>query len=121
MYFSWRDKKSIALTTSEDGIHWSEPVILLSPRPTAQQWENNLNRPSVVKHDGVYHLWYTGQYNQGRLGTSQIFHAVSTDGVNFERTGDEPVLRPDVAWENTSTMNPSVIWDEKDGLYKMWY
>ena len=50
MIFSWRPKKSIALTESKDGIHWIDPVILLSPRETPQRWENDLNHPSVIRH-----------------------------------------------------------------------
>ena len=59
MYFSWRTKKSIALTESKDGIHWSAPVIVLAP---AGDWEENLNRPGVVCVGGKYHLWYTSIY-----------------------------------------------------------
>ena len=29
MYFSWRPKKSIAVCSSDDGIHWTEPEIVL--------------------------------------------------------------------------------------------
>ena len=29
MDFSWREKKALAVTFSDDGIHWSEPVITL--------------------------------------------------------------------------------------------
>lgn len=122
MYFSWRDKKSIAVVKGTDGIHWSEPEYCVQPRATKEHWEDNLNRPSVLKKDGIWHLWYTGQYNQDDYnGTSQIFHAQSKDGVHFERTSDEPVLRPDVEWEQTSTMNPCVIWNETMNRYQMWY
>ena len=122
MYFSWRDRKCIAVVQGKDGIHWSEPEICIGPRVTQQGWEDDLNRPSVLKRDGCWHMWYTGQYHEDeRNGTSQIFHAVSKDGIRFERTGDEPVLRPDTEWEKTSTMNPCVLWDETVGKYRMWY
>lgn len=124
MYFSWRDKKSIAYTDSKDGIHWSEPQICLEPRQTEQGWEDLVNRPSVLKKDGIYHMWYTGQWQRPeckREGTSHIFHAVSEDGVHFTRTTLKPVLAPDIAWENTSTMNPNVLYDEQQQLFKIWY
>ncbi|HEY2841026.1 MAG TPA: hypothetical protein VGJ26_17865, partial [Pirellulales bacterium] len=48
MWFSWRPKKSVALVESHDGIHWSEPVIVLSPNDKTD-WETDINRPSVIK------------------------------------------------------------------------
>lgn len=122
MYFSWRDKKSIALSTSTDGIHFSYPEILIAPRPTKEGWEDRISRPSVIHNEDGYHMWYTGQRNDTpRLGTSQIFHAFSTDGVHFERTSDRPVLLPEVEWENTSIMNPSVLYEEDTHTYRMWF
>src|SRR5438552_2228805 len=44
MWFSWRPKKSIALTESPDGVQWSKPFIVLGPN-LKTDWENDLNRP----------------------------------------------------------------------------
>ena len=122
MYFSWRTRKSIAVTDSRDGFSWSEPEICLAPRPTPQGWENDLNRPAVVYRKGIYHMWYTGQFHSGdRGGTSHIFYAVSEDGIHFQRKQDEPVLWPEEPWEKSSLMCPDVMWDEEEQLYKMWY
>ena len=122
MYFSWRDKASIALTESPDGIHWSEPVICIAPRKTESGKEDVLNRPAVVKNGSIYHMWYTGQYTAGQPdGTSDIFHAVSEDGVHFTRTGDAPVLKPDFTWEKQAVMCPGVLWEPEKAVYRMWY
>src|SRR6516165_5887763 len=48
MWVSWRPKASIALVESSDGIHWSAPRIVLGPRKNTG-WEDNINRPVVVK------------------------------------------------------------------------
>ncbi|WP_338246648.1 family 43 glycosylhydrolase [Dictyobacter halimunensis] len=116
MWFSWRPQKSIALVESKDGIHWSEPVIVLGPE-TSSGWEDDMNRPCVVKRGHTYHMWYTGQAR----GQSWIGHAVSTDGKNWTRTSNQPVLSPELPWEKIAVMCPHVIWDEAAGLYKMWY
>ena len=122
MYFSYRTKKSIALVKSTDGIHWTEPEICLGPRKTSEGWEDELNRPSVVKIGSVYHMWYTGQYKAGQAdGTSHIFYAISRDGVHFERTSDQPVLFPKEEWEKVAVMCPSVLWDDKGQCFRMWY
>lgn len=122
MYFSWRPRHAVAVVCSSDGLHWGEPKICIEPRDTGPGWEDELNRPAVVKREGVYHMWYTGQYKPGIAdGTSHIFHGISTDGINFARTGDRPVLAPEAPWEKAAVMCPDVIWDETAGKYRMWY
>jgi|SRR5690625_4468562 len=122
MYFSWRPKKSLALTESKDGINWSEPVIVLGPRETEEGWEDELNRPVVVKREGKYHMWYTGQYKPGAVdGKSWIFYATSEDGVEWQRKRQKPVLIAEKPWEKVAVMCPHVIWDDQDNLFKMWY
>ena len=122
LYFSWRDKGNISVCTSEDGITWDEPKTCIDPRKAAKGREDDLNRPSVVKVGTIYHMWYTGQYKPGQAdGTSDIFHAVSEDGVHFVRTGDEPVLSAELPWEKQAVMCPSVVWDEENQKFRMWY
>jgi len=116
MWFSWRPKKSLALVESRDGVHWSEPAIVLGPNP-ATDWENDINRPVVVKRDDGYHLWYTGQAR----GHSQIGYATSRDGRTWTRASDKPVLSPDAPWEKAAVMCPHVMWDEAARLYRLWY
>jgi beta-1,2-mannobiose phosphorylase / 1,2-beta-oligomannan phosphorylase len=125
MIFSWRPEKSIALTESADGIHWGKPLILLGPRETPEHWEDDINRPSVVKHNGLYHMWYTGQY-PGHLsravdGRSWLFYATSPDLLHWQRASLEPVLCAETPWEKVAVMCPNVLWDDTDNLYKMWY
>jgi len=116
LWGSWRPQKSLALFESEDGIHWSEPAIVLAPNPETD-WEENINRPVVVKRDATYHLWYTGQARQN----SWIGYATSSDGRRFERRSAKPVLSPEEPWEKTSVMCPHVIWDTRLELFRMWY
>jgi predicted GH43/DUF377 family glycosyl hydrolase len=116
MWFSWRPRKSLALVESRDGIHWSEPVIVLGPNPDTS-WEVDINRPAVLKRGGLYHMWYTGQAN----GRSWIGHATSPDGVTWSRTSREPVLSPEQPWEKVAVMCPHVLWDARARSYRMWY
>jgi len=117
MWLSWRPRQSIALVESKDGIHWSEPPqIVLGPRREAG-WEDDVNRPVVIKRDDGYHMWYTGQ-SQGR---SRIGYATSLDGVVWKRRSESPVLSPDKPWEKVAVMCPDVIWDAKAKIFGMWY
>ena len=114
MDFSWRPRKALAVIFSEDGIHWSEPKITLECNPESG-WENSVNRQCVLKVDGKYKMWYTGQANK----KSRIGYAQSEDGVHFERVCDGPVLVFDRGWEQESVMNPCVLYE--NGIYRMWY
>jgi beta-1,2-mannobiose phosphorylase / 1,2-beta-oligomannan phosphorylase len=116
MWFSWRPQKSIALVESRDGFHWSQPSIALSPN-TKTDWENNINRPSVMRKGDEYHMWYTGQTKDH----SYIGYATSRDGKTWRRMSDEPLLAPQEPWEKVAVMCPHVLWDEQRRLYRMWY
>lgn len=114
MDFSWRYKKALAVTFSDDGINWEEPQITLQNN-LESGWEDDINRNCVLKIDGKYKMWYTGQAR----GYSFIGYAESDDGIHFERPLKEPVLISERAWEGFSVMNPCVLYE--DGLYRMWY
>ncbi|MDR0714527.1 MAG: hypothetical protein LBF89_09775 [Bacteroidales bacterium] len=116
MYCSWRSRGSLALSVSADGKHWSVPQVILSP-DGGTYWEKDVNRPGIIKKDGVYHLWYTGQTRDSSL----IGYATGTDGVHFTRQSAEPVLQPELPWEKVAVMCPHVNWDEEEGVFKMWY
>ena len=114
MDFSWRPQNALAVTFSDDGIHWEDPQITLSCDSTTG-WEDKVNRNCVLKIDGKYKMWYTGQANGG----SCIGYAESTDGIHFERVRRDPVLVCERAWELPSVMNPCVLYE--NGCYRMWY
>ncbi len=116
MWFSWRPKRSIALVESADGVQWSKPEIVLAPDVTTG-WEDDINRPVVVRRPDGYHMWYTGQAH----GHSKIGYATSPDGKTWARTGKKPVLEPEAAWEKVALMCPHVLWDDEAHLYRMWY
>ncbi|HEX4644018.1 MAG TPA: family 43 glycosylhydrolase [Verrucomicrobiae bacterium] len=116
MWFSWRPKASLALVESADGIHWSEPVIVLNPNKETK-WEDNINRPVVVKRADGYHLWYTGQAH----GHSWIGYATSQNGKTWTRRSATPVLSPEQPWEKVAVMCPHVLWDERAKEFRMWY
>lgn len=116
MWFSWRPKQSIAFVESRNGMDWSKPLIVLGPNKSSG-WENEVNRPVVIKNAGRYQMWYTGQAK----GKSSIGYAVSIDGKLWTRMSRPPVLSAAAAWEKVAVMCPHVLYDEKARLYRMWY
>lgn len=115
MYVSWRKEGSIAVSTSKDGINWTEPISVLN-KDTTTGWENIVNRCTVVYHNDKYYMWYTGQTDN----ESKIGYAISEDGYNFKRYGN-PVIIPEEHYEAKSIMNPYVMYDEDEKIFKMWY
>ena len=117
MWVSWRPQKSIALVESTNGVHWSgPPQVVLGPRPQSG-WEDEVNRPIVLKREATYHMWYTGQARDH----SYIGYATSADGKTWNRASDRPVLSPEEPWEKVATMCPHVMWDPQENIYRMWY
>lgn len=114
MDFSWRYKKALAVTFSDDGINWEEPQITLQNN-LESGWEDDINRNCVLKIGDKYKMWYTGQAR----GYSFIGYAESDDGLSFYRPISEPVLISERAWEGFSVMNPCVLYE--NGIYRMWY
>jgi len=80
-------------------------------------WLENVNRCSIVKHDDLYFMWFTGQKDD----KSNIGLAISSDGIHYELKQDTPVLCANGTTEGFSVMNPCVIFDEQDKIFKMWY
>ena len=114
MDFSWRTRKALAVTFSEDGIHWEEPQITLQNDLTTG-WEDDVNRNCVLKIGNTWKMWYTGQAR----GHSFIGYAESGDGLHFRRVLSEPVMISEYPYEGFSVMNPCVLFEE--GRYRMWY
>ena len=97
MDFSYRREKALAVAFSDDGLHWSEPVITLRNDPSTG-WEDNINRHCILKIDGKYKMWYTGQAR----GYSFIGAAESDDGIDFRRIGHDPLIIPERQFEGMS-------------------
>ena len=87
IWFSWRPTRCIAYAESPDGIHWDNPRVVLTA-VTGSSWEGHeVNRPTIVKKDGIYHMWYTGQMfaKETNSARSCIGYATSLDGIHWER------------------------------------
>lgn len=50
---------------------------------------------SIVKHEGLWHMFYTGVNKETRERVQAIGHATSHDLMTWDRVSDEPILRAD--------------------------
>lgn len=151
IYKMWRTRfvdgvLGTAYAESDDGLTWKPLTdaegnkrLVLTPTPGA--WDRNgIETVTVVFKDDRYWLWYLGYPNsipEGEGRTDAIGLATSTDGVTWTKK-PEPVLVPELPWEQPfqrvvnengqdvtiwegGLEEPSVIWDETAGVFKMWY
>lgn len=105
---------------SNDGINWERPNILCIPQKHELE---AFSHPTVVKHDGMYHMWYccrhSEDYRDGS-GSYRIGYGRSKDGMNWERLDDQAGLEPSAeGWDSTMQCYPFVT--EIDGEYYMFY
>lgn len=113
---------TISHATSTDGVHWELPTCVLN-RTLGSSWQESMvSRPRVIKKDGLYHMWYIGHIfdNDDEVGCGSVGYGTSKDGIVWE-TLPEPVLVPELPWEQRTIFCPFVQWEEESGLFKMWY
>lgn len=120
MDVSWRAKDALAVTFSDDGVHWDDLIITLDKNPESG-WEDIVNRHCIIPnpHGEGYLIWYTGQWGNGKPEKSAIGIAKSADGIHFERIQEDPVLVAETEFEKDSVMNPFVTFE--NGKFRMWY
>lgn len=81
-------------------------------------WESNgVGFPSVLLLNEVYHMWYGGI----RDDAVEIGHATSTDGINWIKDSQNPVLKKGEAgsWDAGRVYLPTVVHD--GSIFHMWY
>jgi len=93
--------------------HPANPILLPDP---VSDWEcYNVFNPSVIYHNGLFHMHYRAQ---GLDWISRIGYAVSEDGVHWNRMR-RPVLEPVDGADSRGVEDPRVT--EIDGVFYMTY
>ena len=105
----YRGLVNIAMARSSDGVHWvkyREPA--LRPRLGAvPQFEAVVSKPSVLRINGVYHMWFSifDMHDVGyRLG-----YARSPDGVKWHRYYQEVLPLTPGGFDSVNQSYPCVI------------
>ncbi len=115
-YADW----SIGYATAIDPALWTKhagnPVLT---KGNQGEWDqSSVLLPVVIHSDTLYQMWYTGRPLSGIWQTG---YATSTDGINWNKHPNNPVLPVGApgAWDASGALASSVIF--KDGQYQMWY
>jgi predicted GH43/DUF377 family glycosyl hydrolase len=91
----------------------TNPVLLPNPH---SDWEcYNVFNPSVIRHNGLFHMHYRAQ---GLDWISRIGYAVSPDGVSWSRLS-KPIMEPHDGTDSRGVEDPRVV--EIDGTFYMTY
>lgn len=106
MYYSLhRGKKGIVIgiAESDDLESWKKAGEIL---PGAEYERKGLAAPAALVRDGKVHLFYQ-TYGNGRKDA--ICHAVSSDGIHFNRNPTNPVFSPTGEWNCGRAIDAEVI------------
>lgn len=116
----------IGYAYSSDGENWvkyeNNPVL----EPSTGEWDSEgLETVTVLIDNNApqekrYKMWYAG-VGETSLGLYKFGYAYSSDGINWIKYENNPVLESGdySSWESGSPEGPTVI---KDGnIFKMWY
>lgn len=122
MYFSIPplkgDKTSgwnIGIAESDDLTNWTK-IGEITPEPGEEYEKNGLCAPGALVRDGKVHLFYQ-TYGNGRKDA--ICHAVSDDGVNFQRDATNPIFSPTGDWTCGRAIDAEVC--EFKGRYFLYF
>lgn len=111
--------EQIGLAYSTDGLFWTRfgttPIALSQFDPTT--WDaTHMFRPSLVKSQNMYHIFYSGSNDTVDPLTTVpyahgIGHASSPDGITWTKDPDNPIFifSDGVAWRDSRTYTPCVI------------
>lgn len=98
--------------------YYNNPVF--KPGPRGSWEEKSVDCFTVGIFEGKYIMWYVGT---PQSLNSQIGLATSSDGINWTRCPENPVLTlgPPGSWDNAILLCQHIIFDEEENFYKMWY
>lgn len=108
----------IKYAESADGINWRRDGIVAV---ALAQDEGGIACPTVIKHEGVYKMWYSvrgkEEYRTEKNNSYRIGYAESADGIRFERQDQFVGINPSKnGWDSAMIAYPSVFKTD-DKLY----
>jgi hypothetical protein len=101
-----------AHASSRDLIHWQHHPLALA---IDADWEGSICTGALFHHDDTYHAFYATRM---RDWTQHLGHAVSRDGIHFEKTTPNPFAAPPPGYSPVDYRDPFVFQGE-DGCFHM--
>ena len=110
---------SIGYATSSNGIDWTKHGVVLSPGQAGDWDSSSIGLGSVLWNGTAYLMWYTGT-NGVTFPGGAIGFAVSSNGTNWVKYQDNPVITPsELGNDQKYIAAPYTI--RLNLTYNMWY
>jgi len=107
---------------SKDGLTWQKRPEPILAHGDATSWDRDRVGACEVHPlpDGRWAMFYIGYSD---IDTARIGCAISADGITgWRRLPQNPIVAPDVGtWDGCACYKPSVVRDEKNGRWILWY
>ena len=113
----------LAYAESKDGLHWSKsPINPIFVKDTEHPYEaDRIGGCYITKTEDMdYVMFYIGYRD---IHTANICVAKSPDGLTrWEKSRFNPLVVPTPdGWDAAACYKPSVLWDEKENRWMLWY
>lgn len=116
-------KGNIGYASSADGISWTihpSPVLVAGVQ---RNWDSaSVAEPAVVKVGSSYYMFYSA-LDKWAIENFQVGFATSTDGINWNKSNQNPVLRigSPGKWDRYWATHPGVMYDWRTNRLRMWF
>jgi hypothetical protein len=124
MYYHTYDVRSktyaLGLATSPDGLRWRKKGPIFNAGGQGLFDEMGVSRRHVIRlSDGSYKMWYEGL---ARDGMHSIGLALSSDGIKWDRYGEEPIFSSqENNWDSGGVGSPHLVWLEDKKRWRLYY
>lgn len=114
-----RVKNTWQHVVSKNLIDWEEMPPVLLPGEGTDLDKDGCWTGSVIYAEGKYHIFYTGYHIDSEFPQT-ICHAVSSDGIAFEKDPDSPLILPDTRYyESIDWRDAYIFYNEEEKAYWM--
>jgi hypothetical protein len=104
---------AIKFGESADGVHWTRPNHVCIDNASADEY--SIGRPSVLRHDGLYHMWFSYRGAEYRIG-----YAWSENGVDWVRRDDLAGIGVSSSGWDSEAVCYSHVFRWKDAMYMLY-
>jgi hypothetical protein len=103
----------IKYAESSDGVNWRRPGIVCIDAADASEYA--IGRPSVLRRDGFYHMWYSYRGAAYRIG-----YAWSEDGITWTRRDDLAGIDVSASGWDSESICYSHVFEWHNTLYMLY-
>jgi hypothetical protein len=103
----------IKFAESGDGLHWTRSDHVCIGQTSSDDW--SISRPSVLRHDGLYHMWFSYRGAEYRVG-----YAWSEDGRDWNRRDDLAGIDVSATGWDSKAICYCHVFRWKDALYMLY-